>query len=267
MRLNSLDFAAASALRFVNLIYAKVFNQRLSLGDYRIIGDIGTELLTEFGHPKPVSTQMVSLFRLDASQTFVSYKVIRTYFSNSATSNSSVIYLFVCLGLIILIGLLCGVPPLNNRLLKPELISKLRGRFTLPAVPEKHAQPSIALKGLLPTRLEIFIIIGYMSAHLGAMLVHYEADETNTESPKPQILRSMGDRMGILCFAQLPLIILFSGRNSFLEELSGLRYTTPIVLHKWIGRVMMTDAIGHAYIYVERAKVNETLVTIHRKKF
>lgn len=268
-RVSSLDKFTRSALKFVNHICARSFNQQLSPSDYQRVGNNATAFMSDsIGYRRPVFANLTSPYRLDASQRLANYTSIQKYFKNLATSNFAVIYLFVYLGLTILVGLLCGFLPLKKRLAQSNFISRLRGRFTLPAVSEKHAQPSKVLKGLFPTRLEVVIIIGYLAVHLGAIMVQYEVDENSTtESPRSQVLRSISDRLGILCFAQLPLIILFSGRNSFLEELSGLRYTTSIVLHKWISRVMMADAIGHAYIYVQRSKINGTLEIMHREEF
>lgn len=139
----------------------------------------------------------------------------------------------------------------------------IRGYLILPTLGKKHADPFSYLKvitGYLPTRFETLVVTGYLIMHTVFMSCNYIYDPLNVifKSHAIQVSRFVADRSGVLSFAHFPLIVLFAGRNNFLEMISGLHYTSFIVFHKWLGRVMFLDAVIHSAAYTNYTLLSQT---------
>lgn len=144
--------------------------------------------------------------------------------------------------------------PIQKVLFKQKILSYVRGYLLMPTLTKQHADPFSYLKiitGYVPTRFETLVVIGYLAMHTAFMACNYNFDPDNVlfKSHALQVARYVGDRSAFIAFAHFPLIVLFAGRNNFLELISGLHYTTFIVFHKWVARVMFLDAAIHSAAY------------------
>ncbi|KOG96850.1 ferric-chelate reductase DI49_5192 [Saccharomyces eubayanus] len=142
----------------------------------------------------------------------------------------------------------------KTTLFKQKIVRYVRGYATLPTIGSKHASAISYLKiftGFVPTRFEGVIILGYLVLHTVFLAYGYEYDPYNLifDSRREQVARYVADRSGVLAFAHFPLIVLFAGRNNFLECISGVKYTSFIMFHKWLGRMMFLDAMIHGAAY------------------
>ncbi|CAI4052427.1 ferric-chelate reductase SKDI_15G5150 [Saccharomyces kudriavzevii IFO 1802] len=163
-------------------------------------------------------------------------------------------------GVMILAGIFhyMNYTPFKTALFKQRLVRYARGYFTLPTIWGKHASHFSSLKvltGYLPTRFEGIIILGYLVLHTVFLAYGYQYDPYNLifSSRREQVARYVADRSGVLAFAHFPLIALFAGRNNFLELISGVKYTSFIMFHKWLGRMMFLDATIHGAAYTSYA--------------
>lgn len=155
---------------------------------------------------------------------------------------------------------------LNTIVFKFKVLNYIRGYLTLPTLLTHHAEYSSyknIIIGLFPTRLESIILFSYLLLHMLLLCIDYHYDPYNLlfKSKSLQLTRLLADRAGILAFAQFPLIILFSTRNNVFEFFTGFRYSTFIMFHKWIGRIMVLDSMLHGVcysIYALRSKIWET---------
>ncbi|GME74339.1 unnamed protein product [Ambrosiozyma monospora] len=77
--------------------------------------------------------------------------------------------------------------------------------------------------------------------------------------------RLLGDRAGIMAFGQVPLLILFGGRNNILTFMTGFKYTSMIHFHKLVSRFMIIDAIIHStcYTILEQGYFVKALQTLY----
>lgn len=57
-------------------------------------------------------------------------------------------------------------------------------------------------------------------------------------------------RTGVLSFAMAPLVFLFSGRNNLLQWLTNWPHSTFILLHRWIARLFVLQALLHTVLAV-----------------
>ncbi|EHN00422.1 Fre4p [Saccharomyces cerevisiae x Saccharomyces kudriavzevii VIN7] len=168
-------------------------------------------------------------------------------------------------GVMLLAGLIrfLSYTPIKKVILKQKLINYVRGYATLPTLWKKHAEPFSYIKvitGYLPTRFETLVILGHLILHTIFMSYRYQYDPYHIifAAHRAEVAHFVAYRSGILSFAHLPLIVLFAGRNNFLQFISGLKHTSFIVFHKWLGRIMFLDAVIHAagftnyYLYYKK---------------
>ena len=64
-----------------------------------------------------------------------------------------------------------------------------------------------------------------------------------------EIIRYLADRTGILCLANLPLLILYAGRNNVLLFLTNWSHGTFLLLHRWVAWMLTIQASIHAILY------------------
>jgi predicted ferric reductase len=66
---------------------------------------------------------------------------------------------------------------------------------------------------------------------------------------KKQQQSFIGNRTGILCYANIALAIMFSGRNTPLLWITGRSRTEILTFHRWVARIAAIEGIIHAGLY------------------
>lgn len=61
--------------------------------------------------------------------------------------------------------------------------------------------------------------------------------------------RYIADRTGIICYANLPWLWLFSGRNNVFLWATGWSFSTFNIFHRHIARIVTIEAIVHSIGY------------------
>ncbi|GMG21387.1 unnamed protein product [Ambrosiozyma monospora] len=160
------------------------------------------------------------------------------------------------------------------------ITNKLRGWLTLPTVLGTHFEPwnlfgyNISshlpllkvFDTLLPTLQEFMILCVYFVLLYVVVSYDYATTESSSflGSAIQQKRRFKADRTGLLAFAQLPPLFLFGGRNNILIKFTGLPFSSFIIFHKWIGRVMVFLALVHALQFVDFYKASDGLEAIRQ---
>ncbi|GME79528.1 unnamed protein product [Ambrosiozyma monospora] len=138
------------------------------------------------------------------------------------------------------------------------IVSYLRAYIIIPTMFSKgrNAQPMGGFKvftGLFPDRVDSLICLGYTVLHIVFWAYPYHSSPAHTytwTSQLEEIRRLVGDRSGIMAFGEIPLLILFGGRNNLLTFMTGFKYTSMIHFHKLVSRFMIIDALIHSVNYV-----------------
>ncbi|ATY60203.1 ferric-chelate reductase (Fre2) [Cordyceps militaris] len=122
-----------------------------------------------------------------------------------------------------------------------------------PLVGSKHSAPIWGL-GIMPTRGQALFIFYLWAVNIILSSVGYE-NELGTwyETTKAETMRNVANRMGVLCYANVPLVILYSGRNNFLLWLTNWSHSTFLLLHRWVAVICMMHAVLHSLVYLEIA--------------
>lgn len=124
--------------------------------------------------------------------------------------------------------------------------------FLLPAMfHQHHSEPAKIGKFeafSIPTRVQTLVILIYYMTIFVFLFVGYEFKFPNFmyDTKARQLLRLLGDRAGIVSITQVPIIILFGGRNNFLIWLTGWPIDVFNVYHKWISRGILVLLLVHA---------------------
>lgn len=146
-----------------------------------------------------------------------------------------------------------------------QILARLKSKFLVPTawLSSTHSQTSSwALGGWIPTAEESLVLSGYLFTHTLALVLNYSIDYHEIlESVLEQRLQAMGNRSGILAFAQLPLLMTLTTRSSLLMHFTGFKYSTLILLHRWIGRVVILDSILHTIAFYIHTWMEGTLMT------
>ncbi|KAK9472041.1 ferric reductase like transmembrane component-domain-containing protein [Dipodascopsis tothii] len=184
------------------------------------------------------------------------------YFQLTAGEIYGAATMFYWCGLMALAGLWRVVLVLfPNSVRRSSNFTKLvRKHITFPSLlGYKHTLPARILGfplGFLPTRLESIYLAGFFILNLVLMMVEYHLDDNNLYWPndkKIQLVRYFSDRSGVLAMVQIPVLILFAGRNNFLQWLTGWSFQSFMVYHRWIARAMFANAVIHSAGYTNYA--------------
>ena len=145
-----------------------------------------------------------------------------------------------CLGLLPSIAAVDGFAA--SHLLYPALYGK------------RHAVPLAFNLGLLPTRAQTMFIICMILLNFILSVLGYESTLSNASifnyTAFEERLEHFANRVGILCFANLPGMILYSSRNNPLIRLTGWPYGTFLLYHRWIAYICVSQASLHSLIWV-----------------
>lgn len=69
-------------------------------------------------------------------------------------------------------------------------------------------------------------------------------------APKDQLLVYVANRQGLLSFANLSLLVLYSSRNNRLLWITNWKQTTFLLLHRWVAIISTIEACIHSAIYL-----------------
>ena len=143
----------------------------------------------------------------------------------------------------------------NRRVSRPSVIERYLQRYiSLPATFGFRHATNIKVFGFplsIPTRAQSLVVMLYMLFVVILLCADYDLFLENMRWKRIMVqrVRYLSDRAGIMAFSQLPLIILFAGRNNILLWVTGWNYQTFSIYHKWIARITWFLALTHAVGY------------------
>lgn len=109
----------------------------------------------------------------------------------------------------------------------------------------------------IPTRFQTLILIGFFIIRFVLYFTNYPVVMPNfiSNTVAKQITSYLAYRSGVFALTQIPLMLLFGGRNNFLLWITGWSLDTFNVFHRWLGRSVLIDLIIHGAAYT-RSSVN-----------
>lgn len=112
---------------------------------------------------------------------------------------------------------------------------------------------------LMPTRLELLILLGFLilTGILCGIGLHTSQPDPKFPKRVLAVCRLVADRTGILATSFTPLIVLFAGRNNFLQWVTGWSFSRFITFHRWTGRLSFTLVFIHAIAFTVRLAIRK----------
>lgn len=146
------------------------------------------------------------------------------------------------------------LPGLHSQLTDP-LTNWFRRTVSLPATlgrRKTHEQPFFRVFNFLaPTRAETLMLGAFclLTAFFLQHNIHFYAGDPLFVTKEVGLYRYYAVRSGILASLLCPLLILFGGRNNFLQWFCRWDYSTFIMFHRWVSRVIVLLVMIHSFFY------------------
>jgi predicted ferric reductase len=105
--------------------------------------------------------------------------------------------------------------------------------------------------GYVPSRALTLLILGYIALNAALCAINYPVLTPDTwyVSTKKQHTSWVADRLGVLCYANIALAIMFSGRNTPLLWITGCGRSDIVTFHRWAARVAAIEGVVHVVLY------------------
>lgn len=135
------------------------------------------------------------------------------------------------------------------------LSTKFNSLFITPPLWGKHhAQPVLFNLVQVPTRGQAFFIAYFIILNFVLSAVNISSLQPNSWYPDgkhDELLTYVSNRVGVLSFANLPLIFLYAGRNNVLLWLTNWSHSTFLLLHRWIAYISTLQACLHSAVWLQ----------------
>ncbi|KAK3385171.1 ferric reductase like transmembrane component-domain-containing protein [Podospora didyma] len=162
-----------------------------------------------------------------------------------ASNTYGIIVLVVGFGAPIILTWLGYLPYMSR------LLDKLNPRILYPSsIGRYQVAPLPYLIGNAPTRGQALAILGYFILNLLVSTIDYRSFQP--QGLRPNLSVEIGVyvlyRTGIIAFALLPLLLLFSSRNNVLLHVTNWSHATYLLLHRWVARLFCIHALVHTIV-------------------
>lgn len=170
--------------------------------------------------------------------------------------------------LVILVGFATNVfysyfPDIVHRMKGPR-VTWFRRHFTLPAtIGTEHNAPHVILNYIqihLPTRIHTIVIGVYilLTSMLTIFPIHFSANDPYLGTSLIKFARYTGNRTGLVALTQIPLLVLFGGRNNFLLKYTKWPFNTFVTYHRAIAWVTFSHMVFHSVAFAFLAVYKST---------
>ncbi|KAI4268974.1 MAG: hypothetical protein L6R35_006714 [Caloplaca aegaea] len=134
-------------------------------------------------------------------------------------------------------------------------VTKFNAWFIDPPVFGSRHKTPIAGLFHMPTRGQAFFIVYLVAINVILSAAGIESEQPNSWFPSAsgssgEILAYFSNRVGVLSFANMPLLFLYAGRNNVLLWLTSWSHGTFLLLHRWVAAIATLQAILHSAIYL-----------------
>ncbi|QDS74062.1 hypothetical protein FKW77_009379 [Venturia effusa] len=94
--------------------------------------------------------------------------------------------------------------------------------------------------GTLPSRLQTLGLVAYV-----VVSVVITCWAISWHKPKAKILSQLTQRTGYLAIVNMLPLFILAGRNNPLIKLTGITFDTYNLIHRWLGRIVVTEVVIH----------------------
>ncbi|KAJ5205998.1 hypothetical protein N7491_003380 [Penicillium cf. griseofulvum] len=139
--------------------------------------------------------------------------------------------------------------------------AKVQAQFLHPPlIGNRHNEPFFNTF-IMPTRGQALFVAYLIIINIILCAVGYESTHLSSwyGSETIEITTYVSNRAGVLSFANIPVLFLYSGRNNVLLWLTNWSHSTFLLLHRWVAVICTIQACLHSAIYLQIYTANGTL--------
>ncbi|KAB8266015.1 ferric reductase like transmembrane component-domain-containing protein [Aspergillus pseudonomiae] len=121
-----------------------------------------------------------------------------------------------------------------------------------PLIGHRHTVPLFNTFNM-PTRGQALFIAYLIIINVVLCAVGFSSADPSAwySSNRREIVTYVSNRAGILSFANIPLLVLYSSRNNILLWVTNWSHSTFLLLHRWIAVICVIEACLHSAIYLQ----------------
>ncbi|KAE8378513.1 ferric reductase [Aspergillus bertholletiae] len=121
-----------------------------------------------------------------------------------------------------------------------------------PLIGHRHKAPIFNTFNM-PTRGQALFIAYLIIINVVLCAVGFSSADGSAwyASNRREIVTYVSNRAGILSFANIPLLVLYSSRNNILLWLTNWSHSTFLLLHRWVAAICVLEACLHSAIYLQ----------------
>ncbi|TKA30964.1 hypothetical protein B0A50_01932 [Salinomyces thailandicus] len=98
--------------------------------------------------------------------------------------------------------------------------------------------------GTLPGRLQSLFLVGYLAMQISFCVISIDWSNAHTYYTDGR------NRTGVLAVVNMIPLFLLAGRNNPLIWLCGISFDTYNLIHRWIGRIVVVEAVAHTAFWM-----------------
>ncbi|OGM50802.1 ferric-chelate reductase (Fre2) [Aspergillus bombycis] len=121
-----------------------------------------------------------------------------------------------------------------------------------PLIGHRHKVPLFNTFNM-PTRGQALFIAYLIIINVVLCAVGFNSADPSAwyTSNRREIVTYVSNRAGILSFANIPLLVLYSSRNNILLWVTNWSHSTFVLLHRWVAMICVLEACLHSAIYLQ----------------
>ncbi|KAE8167398.1 ferric reductase [Aspergillus tamarii] len=138
-------------------------------------------------------------------------------------------------------------------------IARFEAYFLVPPlIGSRHNVPIFNMFNM-PTRGQALFIAYLITINIILCAVGIESAQPNAwyASTAREVVTYVSNRVGVLSFANIPLLVLYSSRNNVLLWLTNWSHSTFLLLHRWVAVICVIEACLHSAIYLQIYDVDD----------
>lgn len=150
-----------------------------------------------------------------------------------------------------------------------RLLSMFNAFFIDPPVFGSHHTTPILKMAIVPTRGQALFILYIIAINIIACAVGIRAvmPQSWFSTKWYQVAAYVANRTGVISFANIPLLILFSGRNNVLLWLTNWSHATFLLVHRWVAWICTLQACIHSALYLGLYVWSKTHAEVSKEPF
>ncbi|KAI1451534.1 hypothetical protein F4805DRAFT_463693 [Annulohypoxylon moriforme] len=140
------------------------------------------------------------------------------------------------------------------------LASRFNAYFIEPPLFGRRHRTPLHNLAIMPTRGQAMLIAYFFIINIVLSCIGYPLTMPSSWYPSKhdELMSWVRNRQGVLSFANVPLLVLYSGRNNILLTITNWQHSTFLLVHRWIAIICTIEACIHSAMYLHKYLVKGT---------